>query len=363
MVSSGMDAGTRRVTLVDVARSAGVSIATVSYVVNGRGGVGEQTRRRVLRAAEELDFRPNRLATGLRRGRSKVLGLLLADIANPFYPEIASGVIDAATRFGYEVFLGHTGDRPEVQKREVRALLDHRCDGLIFTTLAIQDRPLLDELLAARVPFAQAVRRVPGVAADFVGIDDESGGYQAAAHLLSLGYRDVALIVGPQFSSSSHNRASGFHRALREAGVRPAEHRYLECALSREEGYRSCQRLLASGGPPEAIVCGDDVIALGAIDALMDAGLRVPGDVAVIGFDDIPFAASRMIELSTVRQPRAQIGAEAVRLLSRRIEHPAEPPTELILKHELVVRRTCGARLSRRRRARASARTASPAPT
>ena len=349
MTELGGGAGIKRVTLIDVARHAGVSTAAVSYVLNGRGGVGQETRQRVLRSAEELRFRPNLLATGLRQGRSKVLGLLLADIANPFYPEFASGVLAAASEYGYEVFLAHTGDQRSAQEREVRALLDHRCDGLVFTTLTAADRPLLDELLTARVPFVQAIRRVSGVAADFVGSNDESGAYEAVNHVLSLGYRDVALIVGPQVSSASHDRATGFRRALGEAGVEVTEDSYLECELSHHGGYRSCELLLSRRGAPRAIACGNDVIALGVIDALMDAGLRVPRDVAVIGYDDMSFAASRLVELSTVRQPRRRIGAEAVRLLVERIENPTRPPTELVLPHGLVVRRTCGARLRRRK--------------
>jgi LacI family transcriptional regulator len=335
----------RRVTLSDVAERAGVSIAAVSYVLNGRGGVGEEKRRHILQIAEDLGFRPNRLAKGLRDGRSKVLGLLLADIANPFYPEIAAGVLDAAAEIGYEVFLGHTGDRSIVQLREVGALLDHRCDGLIFTSLTDEDRPLLSRLLEDQVPFVQVVRRVTNVPADFVGIDDEAGGRQSVCHLLSLGYRDLAIVAGPRASSASRNRARGFERALAEHGIVLPAGRRVECELHRDKGYQAASQLFDRAGRPDAVACGNDVIALGVIDAIIDRGWKVPDDIAVIGYDDMSFASSRLVELSTVRQPREQMGREAVRLITERIEEPSLQPREVVLSHELVVRRTCGALL------------------
>src|SRR5581483_4243418 len=141
-----------RVTLADVARRAGVSIATVSYAMNGRDGVGEQTRAHVLRVAEEVGFRPNRLATGLRTGQTRVLGLVLADITNPFYPEIAGGVIAAAAEAGYEVFLSHSGVDGRLAAEEVRALCDHQCAALVFTSLTVDDGPLITDVVAANVP-------------------------------------------------------------------------------------------------------------------------------------------------------------------------------------------------------------------
>jgi LacI family transcriptional regulator len=336
-----------RVTLADVARRAGVSRAAASYVINGKPGVGPSTRERVLAVASELGFRPNRLARGLRQGHSKAIGLLLADVSNPFYPEIAAGVLNAAKCLDYKVFLSHTGDESQQQASEAYALLDHRCDGLIFTTLTSADRHLLEQLMRHGVPFVQMVRRVPGIAADFVGIDDESGGRAAGEHLLMLGHRDVAMVLGPQQSSASRARAYGFSQALARRGITMPPHRQAESPLTREGGYRAARRLFSAAPGPQAVFCGNDVIALGVIDALMDAGLRVPGDVAVIGYDDMPFASSRLIALSTVRQPLHEMGAEAARRLIARIADPDALPAERIFPHQLVPRRTCGEDLSR----------------
>lgn len=337
----------RRVTLADVARQAGVSRAAASYVINEKAGVGAATRERVLAVAEELGFRPNRLARGLRQGHSKAIGLLLADVSNPFYPEIAAGVLDTAKCLDYKVFLSHTGDASRQQASEAHALLDHRCDGLIFTTLTSADRHLLEQLMRHGVPFVQMVRRVPGIAADFVGIDDESGGRAAGEHLLTLGHRDIAMVLGPQQSSASRARAYGFCQALARRGLTVPPRRQAESPLTREGGYRAARRLFSAVPLPQAVACGNDVIALGVIDALMDVGLRVPGDVAVMGYDDMSFASSRLIELTTIRQPRHEMGAEAARLLVNRITDPDAPPSERIFPSQLVPRRTCGEHLQR----------------
>lgn len=332
---------TARATLADVARRAGVSIATVSYVMNGRDGVGDRTRARVLRIAEEVGFRPNRLASGLRTGQTRVLGLVLADITNPFYPEIAGGVIAAAAEAGYQVFLSHSGVGGGLEGEEVRALTDHQCAALIFTSLMITDRELIADVVPAEVPLVQTVRRVPGLAADFVGIDDRAGAREAALHLLELGHRDIAVLIGPLRSSASYERAMGFREALAAAGLEPDDDRFVECQLTVDAGYAGAQRLLATRSqPPGAVLCGNDLIALGAIDALSDHGLSVPAEVSVVGYDDIWFSSSRLVQLTTVRQPRQAMGQAAVSLALDRLADGGIEPREVILPHELVLRRT-----------------------
>lgn len=334
------DGGDRagRATLVDVAKRAGVSSATVSYVMNGRDGVGAGTRARVLEVANELGFRPNRLASGLRTGQMRVLGLVLADITNPFYPELAGGVIAAAAAAGFTVFLSHDGADGGLDAVEVEALCDHRCAALIFTSLLASDGPLLAEVVPRDVPIVQVVRRIPDLVADYVGIDDRAGAREAARHLVGLGHRDIALLPGPHTSSASAERTVGYREALAEAGLEPGPERVVECTLTLESGYRAAERLLAA--PPEAVLCGNDLIALGAIDAFVDHGLRVPADVSVVGYDDIWFASSRLVQLTTVRHPRHVMGETAVSLALDRLADGALAPREVILPHEFVTRRT-----------------------
>lgn len=338
--------GAGRVTLAEVARRAGVSIATVSYVINGRAGVGEQTRAHVVEIAEQIGFRPNRLASGLRTGRSRVLGLILADITNPFYPEIAGGVIAAAGEAGYEVFLSHGGLNGE----DVRALCDHQAAALIFTSLTAGDGPLLADVVPAEVPIVQTVRRIAGLAADYVGIDDRAGAREAARHLVELGHRDVAVLAGPHESSASSDRTLGFDEVLAEAGIEPDDRRRVECQLTVESGYAGAERLLdGHRRPPQALLCGNDLIALGAIDALADHGLSVPDEVSVVGYDDIWFASSRLVRLTTVRQPRHEMGRTAVSLALDRLARAELEPREVILPHAFVRRGTTAPPRRRRR--------------
>ncbi len=332
----------RRPTIADVARRAGVSTATVSNVMNERGRVGEQSRRRVRRAADAMGFRPDRLARGLRAGRTHVIGLLLGNIANPFYTEIAAGVVDGAARVGYHVFVGHTAADPVLQRNEAQALRDHRCDGLIFTAIVRADRPLLDELLRGGVPIVQVERRLPGLGADYVGIDDRAAGREIAGHLAQLGHRAIAIISGPHSSTASHERYLGMREGIRAAGLPLRRAHMQESELTREGGHAAARRLLAARPLPTAVACGNDMIALGAIDALIDHGLRIPGDIAVAGFDDMPFASSRLINLTTVQQPLQQLGSAAVELLLARLHDPGRAPVRMVLPHRLVVRTSSG---------------------
>ena len=353
MAEAGTGEPAARATLSDVARRAGVSIATVSYVMNGRDGVGPETRARVLEIADELGFRPNRLASGLRTGQIRVLGLVLADITNPFYPELAGGVIAAAGDAAFEVFLSHNGADGSLDAEEVQALCDHRCAALIFTSLLVSDGALLAEVVPPEMPVVQAVRRIPDLPADFVGSDDRAGAREAARHLVELGHRDIAVLAGPLASSASAERAAGYRDVLGEAGIGPEPERIVECSLTVESGYRGAQRLLAAQArPPAAVLCGNDLIALGAIDAFVDHGLSVPGDVSIVGFDDIWFASSRLVRLTTVRQPRHELGRAAVSLALERLADGVRPPREIVMPHQFVVR---GTTAPARRRARAGA--------
>lgn len=334
----------RRTTMADVATRAGVSVATVSYVTNGRPGVGDEVRARVLQVADELGYRPNRLAQGLRHGRTTLLGLLLPDIANPYYPELAAGVIDAAAQEDYQVFLSQTGIHDESTDREVEALIDHRCDALVFTAVTAADGPLLRRLLARGTTFVQAVRRVHGIRADFVGIDDHAGGRDVVQHLLALGHTTIGFLHGPTSSSASRGRFEGGMGALAAAGIAVPDDRVRAVPLTLAGGYGGARSLLSAvGETPTALVCGNDLIALGAIDAVTDAGRRVPDDVAVVGYDDLAFAALRPIELTTIHQPLADMGRMAVRLLLERLADPSLPPRAVVLPHRLVIRATSGA--------------------
>ncbi len=338
-----MDPQRKRVTISDVAKSAGVSVAAVSYALNGRPGVSEASRARILAAADAISFRPNSLARSLRKGKSPVVGLLLADIANPYYPEIASGVITGAASKDYQVFLAHTGLRGEVHGTAVAALLEHQCAGLIFTSAVEDVRPIFAELLELGVPFVQAVRRLEPIAADFVGIDDRSAARELATHVLELGRTRPVILNGPAESSASQDRLAGFRDALKDHSITSLHPELVNGELTRESGASRTDLLLEAGDQaPDALICGNDMIALGALDALAERGLRSPADVAVVGYDDMSFASSASLQLTTVEVPRHDMGETAAALLFERMLDPSIPARKVILPHRLIVRRTCG---------------------
>jgi len=344
-VQVGGGAAGKRPTLADVARAAGVSTAAVSYALNGLPGVSDENRRRVLQIAKDMGFRPNRLARALRHGQTKMLGLLLPDIANPFYPELASAIVTEAAAQEYEVFLSQAGLHEELQRNVVRALLDRQCDGMLFTSVIESDRALLAELLDDQVPVVQVVRHVEGLAADFVGIDDRAAGRDIARHVCASGRRKPVVLGGPQDSSASRDRLHGYLDAFLEYDIGAIRPECIDGELTRESGYTRTRTLLADNGEdfPDALICGNDMIALGAIDALYEAGLKVPTDVAVVGYDNMSFASSSLVGLTTIEVPRAELGRVAVRVLLERIDHPDRLPRRVILPHRVVVRRTCGA--------------------
>lgn len=349
MVPAGKGTGhdNRRPTMADVARRAGVSEAAVSYVFNDRPGVGAQRRRRILEAAEELGFRPNRVAKALRAGRTHALGLLVGEIQHPAYWEFATGAIKRAEAHGYSVFITVAGDDGRIPEAQVQALEEHQVDGLIFTTAVEADRPMLELLIRRRVPIVLFSRRLAGLEVDFVGVDEIAGGRRQVDHLVRLGHRRIGILSGPSRSSAVAERVAGNRAALRSAGLELPPAWYAEGALTPEQGYEMGQKVLGQGGPrPTALVCSSDPIALGAIDAAWDLGLRVPEDVAIVGFDDVTPGASRPIQLTTVRAPRAEMGALAMNLLLERVQDDRLDAREVILPSELVVRRTCGAPLA-----------------
>jgi LacI family transcriptional regulator len=324
-------------TLADVARRAGVSEATVSYVLNGRPGVSEGRRLEVLRAARELGFRPNRVAQALRGGASRVFGVLLGELSNPAYWDFSASVIETAAEHDYQVLLAYAGD--VAKQDQVRTLLAHQVDGLIVTTAVEEDRPLLHELSLREVPFVLAQRDFPGFPADFVGIDQEAGAREVVEHLLALGHRRVGILSGPRRSDTIRARIAAYREALAAAGIEPDATPFAEGEATQPSGYAMARAMLRRRSRrPTALACANDLIALGAIDAAWDAGLAVPAGVAITGFDDVSLAAARPIQLTSVHVPRLEVGRVAIHLLLERLADPELPPRRIVLPHRVMVR-------------------------
>lgn len=337
-------------TIREVARRAGVSPATVSRVVNANGhAVSGHTRERVLRAVRTLGYAPHPIARGLRTRTTQTIGLIVPDIANPFYPALARGVEDAARRAGYTVVLCNTDERPGRERAYLDLLRRRLVDGFVFATVGA-NLSHVRQLRHDGIPVVLVARSVPGSDADAVVVDNEHGGYLAARHLIELGHRRIAHLGGPSRLQVSRDRLRGYRRAIEEAGLRFDPSLVAAGAFRIEAGGSMMTSLLRRR--PTAVFAANDLIAIGALSALRDAGRSVPADVAVVGFDDIPYAALAAPPLTTVAQPARLMGALASERLLARLRGEGGEAHTIVLEPELVVRASSGGeeqRLPKRR--------------
>lgn len=318
----------RRPTLKEVAKAAGVSLASASYAINGAGSVGEATRAHVLKVAAELGYRPNAAAKAMKTGRTGAIGLILPDLTNPFFPSLAQAVIQAARRHGYSVLVTDTGGAPEAEGQAVELLVGQGLDGLIWFPIA--DTGPAERMIEG-APAVVLDRDLPGY--DLIQADYARGGELAADHLLDLGHRDIGVITGPFAASSARQRAEAAAARIQARGrlawqVSNAFSMDLEPEVARALARRSAT----------AVIAGADLIALGAVRELRRLGQSVPGDVSVVGFDDIPWAQWETPSLTTIELPVEQMGEAAVETLLHRMARPADPPTRQVFEVALVVR-------------------------
>jgi len=338
-----------RVGLRHVAERAGVSVKTVSNVVNGYQHVTEATRTRVQRVIEELDYRPDLAARKLRRGRSGVIALALPELDAPYFAELACAVIKQAETRGWTVLIAQTDGSIGSEQSVLDGIGGGLIDGVILSPLALGAA----ELGRRRdtVPLVLLGERVTGGAADHVSIDNVAAAEIATAHLIDLGRRRIAA-VGYQpreQSQTARLRLRGYRAALSSAGSPAPPELVVEVdQYRRADGAAAVRRLLALAEPPDAIFCFNDLLALGALRALHEAGMRVPEDVAVVGWDDVEDGRFSMPTLSTIRPDKAQIASIAVDFLSARLgEGRADPPRAVAAGFDLVVRESTGTAASR----------------
>lgn len=341
--------GNRQVTLADIAATAGVTPMTVSRVVNENGYVHVDTREKVLRVVQEMNYRRNGLARGLKRQRTETIGLVIGDVANPFAAEVIRGVREVLTTRGYTLFVCVCEQSVQEEAAAFEALADHRVDGMIVATRASKKGNLhLTRLLEADLPVVALGRDFKHPHTDFVSADHFKGGYDATEHLIRLGHQSIGFIGIKQTYGAGLKRFQGYLKALQAHGVEAKEELIVgpndgagqTPGYSTETtGYEGMKRLLALRRRPSAVFARNDFTALGAVSAIKQAGLRIPQDVAIVGFDDVPLAEHTSPPLSTVRQPTRDQGRTAAEFLLRRIEAADSPAREeRILPCELVVR-------------------------
>jgi LacI family transcriptional regulator len=328
-------------TIQDVARLAGVSPITVSRVLNHSGYASEGTRTRVEAAVAELGYVPNTLARGLRSKRTNTLALVMTDITNPYFTLIARGVEDTASNSDYTVIFCNTDESESEEEKYLRILVQKQVDGVLLVP-ACSNSQSLKFLHSNEIPFVLIDRRVPGTQTDLVRSDSEQGAYNLTRHLIELGHKKIVTITGPSEVSTSQDRASGYQRAMSEAGLSELIQVYYG-SFTQDSGYELTCKALTLHPRPTAIFGGNNFISIGIFKALRDASLTVPGDMSVVGFDDLP--ASLLINpiLTVATQPAYQMGSQATELLLKRIAGQLPEATqEIVLPTELILRHSSG---------------------
>ncbi|TDD71791.1 LacI family DNA-binding transcriptional regulator [Actinomadura rubrisoli] len=307
----------QRVTIAQVAERAGVSTATVSRVLSGRGPVSAGVQRKVRRAAEDLGYQVNSIARALRNSRTDTVGMVVPSISNPFFTSLVESVEHALGREGKELFLCDARSDPEIEARRLATLVARSVDGIIVSPSHGTLSGAAVQETADRLPLVQLDRFVGGTSTDWVGVDDVAAMRQVMDHLHAGGARSAAFVGSLLTNSSTEQRFAGFRRRAEELGIAVDPGHLLLGDYSVDWGETAAARLFAAGGtPPDAVVCADDLIALGVTRACRAHGVDVPGRVQVTGYDNIEFARLSEPALTTVDQPRERIAAEAVRLLA-----------------------------------------------
>jgi LacI family transcriptional regulator len=332
----------RRITIIDVAQHANVSTTAVSKVLNNGYGVSQAMAAKVRQAIADLGYRPHAAARGMR-GRTYTIGVMLPDIRNPFFPDILDGLTDRLRDTDYQVLLGPGGNSVEAEAHVTEAMIDRSMDGLILIA-PISPRSHL-ERIGGIIPTVVIGRHAHSTAYDIVTDDDTVGAALIVNHLVELGHRRIAHIdhleTDPVRLAEMPNaiRAEGYKQAMWACGLAD-EIDIVATSYTQQGGYVGAQQLLARPSRPTAIFAGADIVAMGVLDAIAEAGLSAPDDISVAGYDNTTFAAFGPISLTTVDQSGRQIGSNAARLLLERIADPDTPTTQVKLSPTLVIRRT-----------------------
>ena len=328
--------------LKDIAQDLGLSVVTVSKVLRNHPDIADNTRQRVLKRMQELNYQPNMAARSLVTGRTMTLGLVVPDLLHPFFAVIANAITTEIRKKGYSLLIASSEEEPELEAQEIREMLARRVD-VIMVASAQWSLESFRQIEEQKVPYILLDRRLPGLEANYIGVDDEAVGALATEHLIEQGCRSVAHIRGPEVSTAL-GRLEGYRRTLASYNLTPLPGHIVSLGASGDHrgedgGYQAAKRLLAIDPRPDGIFCFNDPSALGAMRAILDAGLRIPEDIAVVGCGNLPYSDFLRVPLSSVDQGSESIGKQAAELalqITRR-KNPLPPRVELLLP-KLVVR-------------------------
>lgn len=337
----------KKVNIKDIARIAKVSHTTVSRALNNKSRIRNETKEKILSIAKEIGYRPDFIARSLVMKRTKTLGLVITNIANPFYTELAQGIEKTATKLGYSIIFCSTQSDISIEKQYIEMLRSKGADGIVFSSAHMED-PNIVALAEEEFPIILVNRRtyhpVVKEKVDYVGVDNILGGFLAVEHLIRLGHKKIGVIGGSAESSVGLERLEGGKKGLETYGLEQRDDFFLEGNFLKKSGYQKAKQFLKMAEMPTAIFATNDYMALGVYQAILEEGLRIPEDVALIGFNDIEFSSMKGIELTTIGQKKFEMGAIAVEMLVGKIEkgddrHSAK---EIFLMPELIIRKTCG---------------------
>ena len=325
------------ITIKDIAEKAGVSYATVSRALNNRPDVSEKTRMQIIELAQSMGYQPNAIARSLVKRKSEIIALIVPDVSNPFFADITMAVHAAAEKAGYTTMVCNTGWDPVKEQEKLRIMVEQRVDGIILKPTAFLRPGALEALNVPVVLFWHAMDDD----LSYIEVDHEAGSRLAVSHLVNQGYKRIAFMGGQETSPSNQIRLLAYQQTLQEAGLEVDSSLISYGGFGIESGYNRLSTLMKLPKPPDAVFCGNDIIALGALDFARDNGIEVPGKLAIIGFDDISYASLPQIGLSTVSQPRSKLGEQAFYALMNEIEaFPERTRQRLLVEPELIQRTT-----------------------
>jgi LacI family transcriptional regulator len=335
----------RRVTIKDIAQEAGVSPQTVSRAINDKGEISPQTQERILRIAKRMGYRPNSIARSLATRRTQNIGLVVPDVSNPFFASLARGIEDAAHQANYNVFLCNTDENVKRETSAIHSLEAQRVDGLILCSSRLSEPQLL-QLAERYQPLVLINRQIDHPQTGSVCVDDDKGTEEAVRYLLQLGHRNIGLLAGPAASHSGKQRLRGYRQAMAEHMPDLPDHWQINCPPQVKGGQTAAQELLDRAPELTALFAYNDLVAVGALRACAEQDLRVPGNVAIVGCDDIPLAALVSPALTTIHIPTYNLGQQTMGLLLQRIDSADEISQSIVVSPHLVIRDSSGPAIS-----------------
>jgi DNA-binding LacI/PurR family transcriptional regulator len=328
-------------TLKEVAQLVGVSTATASRALSGVTGVRKSLRSQILEAARSISYHPNRAARDLRVRSSRAVGVLIPDIENPFFTSLVCGIEDVLARTDYSLLLASYNEDPDQESRRLEVFRADGVGGLIFAASRTPSR-LYAELGKAGRALVAVSRDVPRLRIDQVMVANQEGARAAIAHLIELGHKRIAIINGPLVFTTARDRQTGYEDALRYAGIILDEKLVVHGAFKQSAGYSAMQQLLDLANPPTAVFAGSNLLTMGALQAIHERRLVIPDQIAIVGFDEMPWAMSLRPPLTTVAQPAFEVGRTAAELLLARVREPSLPRRQVVLETRLIIRSSCG---------------------